>query len=52
VGAEESVVAVLPFLLAGGFWEQAGWPWTLWDPATGNTTLRQLQPQFLAVQAL
>lgn len=50
--ADASVVAVLPFLLAGPFWEQQGWPWTLWDPATGNTTLRQLLPQFLAVQAL
>ena len=50
--ADESVAAVLPFLLAGPFWEQQGWPWTLWDPATGNTSLRQLQPQFLAVQAL
>jgi hypothetical protein len=45
---DADVDAVLPFLLAGGFWDPLGFPWTLWN----GSTLTTLQPQYLAVQAL
>ena len=40
-GQDPNVAAVLPFLLAGPFWDADGWPWTRWS----NTTVRPLAQQ-------
>lgn len=48
---DETVIGVMPFLLAGQFWIPRGWPWTLWDE-DGDGILETVQPQYLALQAL